>query len=119
MSRFEKKSVEEVNDMTMTEFYCLTYARSEQDVYREYLMHKQAFVNREVEAKKNVGTKKKPEEQWIFKDFNSFFDYEKAIEDLKNFNTESQKAKDKNQPTQKEVAERIAEFNKRKSEKNK
>lgn len=114
MSRLGKASIAEVDDMTLTEYYCLVHARNEQDLYQEYLNHRQAFLSREVNATKNVGTKNKPKEEYIFKQFDDFFDYEDAQKKLRNFETETKKQKD-SQMSQKEMAERVAEMNRRKA----
>lgn len=112
MSKLGKSSLADVDDMTLTEYFCLVHANHEKELYNEYLLHKQAFVSREVEAKKNVGTKKDPKEEWIYKDFNKFFNYKKALEDLQNFESEQKQNESMNQ--QEDMLKRIAENNKRK-----
>lgn len=116
MSRLHRNSIADVDSMTLTEYYCLIHARNEQDLYQEYTNHRQAFLSREVNATKNVGTKNKPKEEYIFKRFDEFFDYEDAQKKLRNFETETKKNKE-NQVSQKELAERVAEMNKKKSKK--
>lgn len=49
---------------------------------KQYDMHMQAWLNHQVTATKNVGSKDKPKMEPVFKDFKSFFDYEKAIKSL-------------------------------------
>lgn len=112
MAKLDKHSIADVDKMTLTEYYCLIHANHEKELYNEYLLHKQAFVSREVEAKKNVGTKSNPKEEWIYKDFNKFFDYEKALNDLRNFEQDKKQTIEKQ--NQDEILRRIAESNKRK-----
>lgn len=113
MSRLNRNNISEVDSMTLTEYYCLIHARNEQDLYQEYLNHRQAFLSREVNATKNVGTKNKPKEEYIFKKFDDFFDYEDAQKRLRNFETETKKQKE-TQMTQRQMAEKVAEMNRRK-----
>lgn len=112
MSKLGKTSIADVDDMTLTEYYCLIHASHEKELYNEYLLHKQAFVSREVEAKKKVG---KDKEEWVYKDFNKFFDYGKALNDLRNFENHKQQSIEKN--NQDEILKRLAESNKRKMKK--
>lgn len=49
---------------------------------KEYDMHLQAWLNHQVTTTKNVGSKDKPKMEPVFKDFKSFFDYEKAVSAL-------------------------------------
>ncbi|WP_052401166.1 hypothetical protein [Oceanobacillus jeddahense] len=49
---------------------------------KQYDMHMQAWLNHQVTLTKNVGTEKKPKHEPVFKDFKSFFDYEKEIQSL-------------------------------------
>lgn len=51
---------------------------------KERDMHWQAWLNQQVGAMKNVGTEKNPNHEPVFKNFNEFFDYEKAIKELGN-----------------------------------
>ncbi|UBH16406.1 hypothetical protein [Macrococcus armenti] len=78
MARFGKQSIAEVDAMTLTEFYCLSYAQNERDLYDEYKMHKQAYLNREIEAQKKVGK----ESKLVYKTFKDFFDYEKVKREM-------------------------------------
>lgn len=116
MSRLNKSTISDVDNMTLTEYHCLIHARNEQDLYQEYVAHRQAFLSREVNATKNVGTSKKPKEEYIFKKFDDFFDYEKAQRQLRNFETESKKQKDE-QVSRKQMADKVAEMNRRKAQK--
>lgn len=113
MSKFNKESIEAVNQMTLTEYYCLTHANHERELYNEYMVHRQAFVGREVEATKNIGTDKQPKEVWIYPQFDDFFDYEKALDNLINFNENAEQAKEEHKQ-QDDIAQRIAEINRRK-----
>ena len=92
MAHFNKQSIDEVNEMTLTEYYCLSYARNERNLYKEYLIHKQAFLGREIEAQKKKKGGKKGDTEYVYKSFDDFFDYEKAERDLLNLE-ESEKEK--------------------------
>lgn len=113
MAKLDKNSIDAVNDMTLTEYHCLIHARHEKDLYQEYVSHRQAFLHREVKATKNVGTKNKPKEEHIFKSFDDFFDYEKALKNLKNFDQEQEKRAEETR-SRKQMADRVAEMNRRK-----
>lgn len=115
MAKFGKQSLEEVNDMTLTEFLCLTHASHERDLYNEYKMHKQAFVAREVEAQKKKLGGKKGETEYVYKEFNDFFDYEKALNDLRNFESSKKEAQEKQERD--EVLNMLARNNKKRMNK--
>lgn len=112
MAKLGKDSLNDVDEMTLTEYLCLVHANYEKELYNEYLLHKQAFAGREVEAKKNVGTEKKPKEEWVYKEFDKFFDYEKALVDLRNFEEDKKATIEKH--NQEDILRKIAENNKRK-----
>jgi hypothetical protein len=65
--------------MTLSEFHYKRYAQEYKEIDEEYKLHKLAFLIRNAEAKVNKGTEKKPKEEYAFKDFNDFFDYEEAL----------------------------------------
>ncbi|RXK19096.1 hypothetical protein [Macrococcus sp. DPC7161] len=109
MARFGKKSIDEVNQMTLTEFYCLCHAKNESDLYDEYKMHKMAYLQREVEAQKEKGAGKNKRYEYVYKSFKDFFDYEKAERDLKEFEEEITE----NKVTRKNVTEMLAKRNKK------
>lgn len=48
-------------------------------VDKQYDMHLQAWLNHQVTATKNVGSKEKSKVEPVFKNFDSFFDYKKAL----------------------------------------
>lgn len=53
---------------------------------KQYEMHLQAWLNQRVGDQKNVGSKDKPKMEPVFKDFKSFFDYKKAVNELEGPN---------------------------------
>lgn len=57
------------------------------NVDEDFKAHRQAWLNREVQAEKQIGNKSKP----VFETFNQFFDYEKSIsKDYQKFETTKQ-----------------------------
>lgn len=74
--------LEEVEQMTLTEFHYKRYAQEYKEVDDEYRMHKMAFLNRNATATQNKGTDKNPKEEYVFKQFKDFFDYEKALKTI-------------------------------------
>ncbi|GGJ85952.1 hypothetical protein GCM10007063_05530 [Lentibacillus kapialis] len=68
--------------MTLTEFHYKRYAQDYKEVDELYNMHLSAFLNRNASATENKGTEKKPREEYVFKDFKDFFDYEKALREV-------------------------------------
>lgn len=69
----------DVEMMTLSEFHYKRYAQEYKEIDDLYNMHLSAFLNRNVSATENVGTEKNPKEQYVFKNFEDFFDYEKAL----------------------------------------
>ncbi|MDL4842839.1 hypothetical protein [Aquibacillus rhizosphaerae] len=72
----------DVEQMTLTEFHYKRYAREYKEIDEEYRMHKLAFLTRNASVTENTGTDKKPKEEYVFKNFKDFFDYEKALESV-------------------------------------
>ncbi|MEC3884580.1 hypothetical protein VKA52_12675 [Halobacillus sp. HZG1] len=69
----------DVEQMTLSEFHYKYYAQEYKEIDNEYELHKMAFLIRNAKATKNVGTDKNPKEEYVFKEFEDFFDYEKAL----------------------------------------
>lgn len=74
--------LKEVEMMTLTEFHYKRHAQEYKEIDEEYRMHKIAFLIRNAAATKNVGTDKKPKEEYVFKKFEDFFDYEAVLKEL-------------------------------------
>jgi hypothetical protein len=72
----------DVEEMTLTEFHYKRYAQEYSEIDEEYRLHKLAFLIRNAEAKINKGTEKKPKEEYAFKEFKDFFDYESALKSV-------------------------------------
>jgi hypothetical protein len=72
----------DVEEMTLTEFHYKRYAQEYMEIDEEYRLHKLAFLIRNAEAKINKGTEKKPKEEYMFKDFKDFFDYDSALKSV-------------------------------------
>ncbi|WP_079480565.1 hypothetical protein [Halobacillus salinus] len=68
--------------MTLSEFHYKRYAEEYKEIDEEYRLHKLAFLIRNAQVTKNVGTDKKPKEEYVFRDFKDFFDYEKALHSI-------------------------------------
>ncbi len=111
MAHFSKRSIDEVNRMTLTEFYCLYHAKNERDLYDEYKMHKMAYLNREVEAQVEKGSGKNKRAEYVYKSFDKFFDYEKAERQLLDFEDDLHES-NKPEKSKKDIAEMIAQANK-------
>jgi len=75
-------SLEQVNAMTLEEYAYRMRAYSFLRLGKLYDMHLQAWLNRAVKATKFSGKKEVP----VYKEFKSFFDYEKEIKHLRNDN---------------------------------
>lgn len=111
MANFGKQSIDEVNQMTLTEFYCLSHAKNERDLYDEYKMHKAAFLEREVNAQVEKGAGKNKRHEYVYKSFKDFFDYQKSEKALYEFEQEVQS---NGKSDKQKVAEMLAERNKKK-----
>jgi hypothetical protein len=72
----------DVEEMTLTEFHYKRYAQEYKEIDEDYRLHRLAFLIRNAEAKVNKGTEKKPKEEYAFKEFKDFFDYESAIKSV-------------------------------------
>lgn len=68
----------EIKRMTLVEYQLRIDAYRLQRVDREYDIHLQAWVNNQAKAEKKKGKKTVP----FFKSFDSFYDYEKQIEEV-------------------------------------
>lgn len=111
MANFGKQSIDEVNRMTLTEFYCLSHAKNERDLYDEYRMHKVAYLQREAQAQIEKGAGKNKRTEYAYKSFKDFFDYEKAERQLCDFHDDVEK--ETNGPSKKKIADMLAERNKK------
>ncbi|MGF2617730.1 hypothetical protein FZC84_11890 [Rossellomorea vietnamensis] len=86
----------DVEEMTLTEFHYKRYAQEYKEIDEEYKLHKLAFLIRNADAKVNKGTEKKPKEEYAFKEFKEFFDYEGALNEVdKGFVVKKEVAKQK------------------------
>lgn len=74
----------DVEQMTLTEFHYKRYAQEYKEIDEEYRLHKLAFLIRNAKAKVNKGTDKKPKEEYAFKEFDDFFDYESVLRSVDN-----------------------------------
>lgn len=75
------KSFEEVDRLTIPEYNLLMEAAQLKQVDEDYRNHLQAYLNFVVKAEKKTGkNKSRP----VYTTFKKFFDYEKAIEKVKN-----------------------------------
>ena len=72
----------DVEMMTLSEFYYLRYAQEYKEIDDMHKLHLSAFLTRNATVTKNVGTEKSPKEEYVFKDFKEFFDYEKALKQI-------------------------------------
>jgi hypothetical protein len=95
----------DVEEMTLTEFHYKRYAQEYMEIDEEYRLHKLAFLIRNAEAKINKGTEKKPKEEYAFKEFKDFFDYDAVLKSVDN-NFGTKKAIEK--PTKKLSPAQIA-----------
>jgi hypothetical protein len=79
MRKLGMERLVDVEEMTLTEFHYKRYAQEYKEIDEEYRLHKLAFLIRNAEAKINKGTEKKPKEEYAFKEFKDFFDYESVL----------------------------------------
>lgn len=64
--------------MSLPEYLYRMKAHSLSRVDKEYDMHLQAWLSRDIKATKKQGDK----EVYVYKSFKDFFDYEKAVESI-------------------------------------
>lgn len=65
--------------MTLYEYEIRMNAHRLKQIDNDYLMHKQAWLNHAVTGTKTVGKETKP----LFSNFKDFYDYEKALNEVK------------------------------------
>ncbi|RFE01070.1 hypothetical protein [Streptococcus parauberis] len=68
--------------MTFYEYELMIKAHKWKQFDKVREMHEQAWVNREINAKKNTGTSKKPKMEYVYKDMKSFFKQDEYLENL-------------------------------------
>ncbi|WP_080875544.1 hypothetical protein [Oceanobacillus timonensis] len=96
----------DVEMMTLSEFHYKRYAQQYKEIDELHNMHLSAFLNRNVSATKNVGTEKKPKEEYVYENFEDFFDYEKVLKQIdEDFTKRKEKTESINdQPSPAELA---------------
>lgn len=82
MRKLGMNRLNDIELMTLTEFHYKRYAQEYKEIDEEYQMHKTAFLIRNASATKNTGSDKKPKEEFVFKQFEDFFDYEKLLKSI-------------------------------------
>lgn len=76
MTDLNIKRLDDINQMTLTEFNYRMYALHFELLRKEHDMYKLAFAIRDAASTKNVGTDKKPKEVYRFKSVQDILDYE-------------------------------------------
>ncbi|UXR73296.1 hypothetical protein MUA48_07900 [Staphylococcus sp. IVB6238] len=76
------KTIDEVNRMTLSEYFYRMYAREYQLLEELRQRYELAFAIRDVTATKNVGNEKKPKEEYIYKNIQDIIDYKDNIDRL-------------------------------------
>lgn len=70
--------------MSMWEYEARVRAKELKDVDEDFLLHKFAWLNREIKAEKKSGKSSKP----VYRKFEQFFDYKKRLRDVVGGNKE-------------------------------
>lgn len=76
MTDLNIKRLNDINQMTLTEFNYRMYSLHFELLRKEHEMYKLAFAIRDAASTKNVGTDKKPKEVYRFKSVQDILDYE-------------------------------------------
>lgn len=76
------KTVDEVNRMTLSEYFYRMYAREYQLLEELRQRYELAFAIRDVTATENKGSKNKPEEVYKYKNIQDIIDYQENINRL-------------------------------------
>lgn len=84
----------DIEQMTLTEFHYKRRAQEYKEVDEQYRLHLSAFLVRNAGLKVNKGTAKKPKEEYQFKQFHEFFDYEKELKNIEQGFTDTPKQKE-------------------------
>ncbi|WP_077621568.1 hypothetical protein [Sediminibacillus massiliensis] len=85
------KRLHDIEQMTLTEFHYKRYAQEYKEVDKSYDLHHLAFLIRNAAATKTVGSGKNQREEYIYKAFEEFFDYEKILKAVDEEITEPKK----------------------------
>ncbi|RKI74397.1 hypothetical protein D7V87_18780 [Clostridium sp. 1xD42-85] len=94
----------EVEKMTLTEFLYKKYAQEYKEIDELYKLHLVAFLNRNATLTKNVGTDKKPKEEFVYKKFDDFFDYDRIIKQVDEGFTKKEEKKENKRLSPAELA---------------
>ncbi|NBJ71346.1 MULTISPECIES: hypothetical protein [Clostridia] len=90
--------------MTLTEFLYKKYAQEYKEIDELYKLHLVAFLNRNATLTKNVGTDKKPKEEFVYKKFDDFFDYDRIIKQVDEGFTKKEEKKENKRLSPAELA---------------
>lgn len=77
MHEFDIWDKQRIDHMTLTEFNYMMYALEYKYLKRKHELYELAFAIRDAKSTKNVGTEKKPKEQYNFKGVGDILDLEK------------------------------------------
>ncbi|MFS0749473.1 hypothetical protein [Oceanobacillus sp. 1P07AA] len=87
--------MEDIDCLTMYEYTLRMRSYYLTRVDKEYDMHLQAWLNHQVKTKRTKGSSKNPKQEYVYKTFHDFFNYEKRLKKVdinhKDVTTEEKK----------------------------
>lgn len=86
MRYFGMTDFTEINRMTLSEYRLRGTAYKLKQLDSEYMVAREAWLNRQIMATKKKG---KNRQEYVYKTFKSFFDYEKAEREILNGSEDS------------------------------
>ena len=81
--------MQEIERMTINEYNLRIKAYELSRIDKERDMHWQAWLNRQVQAMEEVGSK----QRYVFKTFKEFYDYEKALNEINTKELDTEKSR--------------------------
>lgn len=112
MHEFDIWDKQRIDHMTLTEFNYMMYALEYKYLKRKHELYELAFAIRDAQSTKNVGTEKKPKEQYNFKGVGDILDLEKNYRRLNKGESMVFEQDDKPERPSVDILKQIQQINK-------
>ncbi|HEC2155311.1 hypothetical protein [Staphylococcus delphini] len=112
MHEFDIWDKQRIDHITLTEFNYMMYALEYKYLKRKHELYELAFAIRDAQSTKNVGTEKKPKEQYNFKGVADILDLEKNYRRLNKGESMIFEQDDKPERPSVDILKQIQQINK-------
>ena len=112
MHEFDIWDKQRIDHITLTEFNYMMYALEYKYLKRKHELYELAFAIRDAQSTKNVGTEKKPKEQYNFKGVADILDLEKNYRRLNKGESMVFEQDDKPERPSVDILKQIQQINK-------